>query len=384
MSEMQTITHLKFLHCSDIHLDTAFVGLTEEKSDERRRELRSSFMRLMQYVRDRGVHVVLISGDLFDNRYATNTTAEVLIREFRNCADTVFVIAPGKCDCLRNNPIYTSGRLPDNVHVFTQPGLDRIDIQEHKVTIYGWAFQGEEMSESPLYQKQVDDSSRINIVCGYADLCGSIDSKQCPVSEADLRKFGAEYYALGSRHAASELTRLPDGSIYCYCGSLECTGFEDPGIGGANLILVDLENGELAVDVKRLNFGHLRFVTEKLDITGVDTGNEIINRISRMISDHAYGTNTALRVELEGKIAPDFILPRNLESDAFGLYFFDLIDKTLPLWKTEHYERDMSAAGEVYRQLLPRILSEDEEESLCAARALRVALAALAGKDLDI
>ena len=63
MGEEVKKTHLKFLHCSDIHLDIPFVGLTAEKSEERRRVLRSSFMRMMQYVRDSGINVVLMSGD---------------------------------------------------------------------------------------------------------------------------------------------------------------------------------------------------------------------------------------------------------------------------------------------------------------------------------
>ena len=86
-------TRLKFLHCSDIHLDTPFVGLTAEKNEERRRMLRGSFVKMMQYVREAGINIVLMSGDLFDVEYATNTTAEVLIREFKSCPDTYFVIA---------------------------------------------------------------------------------------------------------------------------------------------------------------------------------------------------------------------------------------------------------------------------------------------------
>ncbi len=383
MSEMKKNTHLRFLHCSDIHLDTPFSGLTAEKSDERRRALRDSFMRTMQYVRDRGVNVVLISGDLFDVRFATNTTAEVLIREFRNCPDTVFIISPGKSDFYRNNPIYTSGRLPANVYVFSEDKLQRFDFEKYNVTVYGWAFCEETLTESPLYEKHVDDPSRINLVCGYADLDGAIDSTCCPISESDLKKFGADYYALGSRHAAGDFVKLGD-SIYSYCGSLECTGFAEPDIGGANLIVVDHNEGELSIDVKRLSFGHLRFVTEQMDITGVDTGNEIISRISRLISDKKYGMDTALRVELVGNIAPDFIVQKNLESDAFGLYFFDLVDKTLPLYGTEHFERDMTASGEVYRKLLPLLESESEEERLTAARAFRIALAALENRESDL
>ena len=383
MAETKKNTHIRFLHCSDIHLDAPFVGLSPEKSDERRRELRSTFMRLMQYVRDRGVNVVLISGDLFNSRYATNQTAETLIREFRNCPETVFIIAPGRSDAYLDNPIYTSGRLPSNVYVFAEDRLSRFDFDEWGVTVYGWAMTGRERMENPLYEKTVDDVSRINIVCGYADLDGEIDSPDCPVSSTDLERFGADYYALGSHHEGSDFAKIGE-SIYSYSGSLECTGFDAPGIGGANLIVVDYKDDELAIDVKRVSFGHLRFVTEQMDIEGVNAQNEIVNRISRRISEKKYGQETALRVELTGKVDPYFPIPQSLESDAFGLYYFDLVDKTLPLYGTDHFLRDMTAAGEVYRQMLPLFESEDEEERLTAARALRVSLLALEGKDLLI
>ena len=65
MSDSVEKKRLKFLHCSDIHLDNPFVGLSGEKSEERRRELRAAFMRLMEFIRESAIDYVLISGDLF-------------------------------------------------------------------------------------------------------------------------------------------------------------------------------------------------------------------------------------------------------------------------------------------------------------------------------
>ena len=91
MSEKTQATVLKFLHCGDIHLDTPFTGLSPEKSDERRIGLRQSFMKMMDYVRGAGVNYVLISGDLFESDCATNSTAELLIREFRNSPESMII-----------------------------------------------------------------------------------------------------------------------------------------------------------------------------------------------------------------------------------------------------------------------------------------------------
>ena len=375
-------TQIKFLHCSDIHLDTPVTGVSEDKINERRRELRSTFLRMTGYIRDREIDYVLISGDLFDNEYVTGTTAEILIREFRSCPDTKFIIAPGKHDSYRDNPIYTSSRLPSNCYVFDSDSLCRFDFEEDRVTVYGWAFMDSTMDENPLYDKHVDDNSKINIVCGYADLDGSPDSDSCPISVNDLKRFGADYYALGSRHEGTDFMNL-DASMYAYSGSLECMGFDDPGIGGTKFISVKYNSGELSIDAKHMLFGHLDFKTERIDITGVDSNNEIINRISRLIGERGYNSETALRVILEGYTEPRFVASRNLDSEAFGLYYFDIIDKTLPLYGTESLKRDMSVKGEVFRSILPLMESEDEEERLTAALAFREALAALEGREIE-
>ena len=108
-----------------------------------------------------------------------------------------------------------------------------------------------------------------------------------------------------------------------------------------------------------------------------------MRRITTLIGEKKYGTETALRVELTGYVDPAFTLPRNFESDAFGLYFFDVIDKTMPLYGTEHFHRDMSAAGEIFRLMREKLESEDEDERLMAAKAFRAGLAALENREID-
>jgi DNA repair exonuclease SbcCD nuclease subunit len=376
-------TRIRFLHCSDVHLDAPFLGISADKSEERRRALRDSFVKMMQYVRETEVNVVLISGDLFDNKFVTNMTTDILVREFRNSPNTEFIIAPGKHDHYNDNPIYTSGRLPKNCHVFMSDTLSRFDFEDFNITVYGWAFLDEKINESPLYDRTVDDSSRVNLVCGYCDLDGEIGTTDCPVSLSELKRFGADYYALGSRHAGGKFLSA-GGSKYSYSGSLESMGFENPGVGGANLITVDYGGGELTIEHKQISFSSLVFQTEEIDVSGINTSNEIINAISSMISKKSYGRETALRVILTGFVDPAFLVPKHIENDAFGLYYFKLIDNTLPLHNVDHLHRDMSVKGEVFRQLYPLLTSDDKEERLVGARAFRAALAALENRDMEI
>ena len=374
---------IRFLHCSDINLDAPYVGLSSDKSEECRRELRSAFTRMMDYVRERAIHYVLISGNLFDTEYATNHTAEVLIREFKNCPDTRFIIAPGKKDHYCENPIYSSGRLPKNCFVFDSEALGRFDFEEDRVTFYGWAFVNSSLKDNPLLDRTVDDSSNINIVCGSCDIDGDVDSSDCPIPKNNLKSFGADYYALGSRHKGTGFVDM-GASMYAYSGSLVCTGFEDDGFGEVLLYTVKYNDGELSIDNKSICFNRTKFVTREIDITGVDTGSEIINRITRIIGDEKFGSDTALRVVLTGYVEPHFNVPKHLEFDAFGLYYFDMVDKTMPLYGTEYLKRDMSMKGEMFRTLLPMLTSENEEERLVAATAFREGLAALENRDIEM
>ena len=101
-----------------------------------------------------------------------------------------------------------------------------------------------------------------------------------------------------------------------------------------------------------------------------------------MISDKKYDSETALKVELVGYVEPRFVVPMNIENDAFGLYYFNVVDKTMPLYGTEKFKRDMTVKGEIFRSLYPKMTSESEEERLLAAKAFKFALAALENREL--
>ena len=108
------------------------------------------------------------------------------------------------------------------------------------------------------------------------------------------------------------------------------------------------------------------------------------NIVSRLVNDKKYGAETALIIEFVGYIEPHFMVPSNLGSDTFGLYSFDMVDKTLPLYGTEHFKRDMSVAGEIFRRMYPMLTSPNENDRLTAARAFRVGLAALENREIDL
>jgi hypothetical protein len=55
---------------------------------------------------------------------------------------------------------------------------------------------------------------------------------------------------------------------------------------------------------------------------------------------------------------------------------------TLPLLDFGELENDISIKGAVFRELLPRLESDDENERKIASMALKYALAALSGDEI--
>ena len=102
-----------------------------------------------------------------------------------------------------------------------------------------------------------------------------------------------------------------------------------------------------------------------------------------MILEEGFGSDTLLRVRLTGRISPETKIDADrLDAKALGVSFLETEDATLPLLDDENLKNDISIRGAFFRELLPLLESENEEERRTAAQALRYGLAALDGNDI--
>ena len=95
------------------------------------------------------------------------------------------------------------------------------------------------------------------------------------------------------------------------------------------------------------------------------------------------GSDTLLRVTLTGAVSPEAQLctEKITESDV-GVFYLELRDETLPVFSSEALKDDLSLKGALFRELLPKLESDDPEVRKTAAEALRYCLAALSGSDV--
>ncbi|MBQ4151002.1 MAG: metallophosphoesterase [Clostridia bacterium] len=370
---------IRIIHFGDLHLDSPFSSLSVDKSEIRRRELRATFTSIMYYAREVAADIVLISGDLFDDAYATAETTELMCKEFAALPDCRFVIAPGNHDPYVRGSFYASKKLPENVCVFHTEGLSRYVFDDINTEVYGWAFCSPSMKDSPLAGKMVEENGRLHLVCGHCDMASPL-STYCPVTKDDVVRFGAHYNAFSHIHKNPELCS-EKGVSWSYSGFVEGRSFDECGKGGIYYIEAKT-SGDFALTVKRQNIARRHYEWDKLDVSGSATINDVAERINELIKEKRYTEETLLRVTLYGSVAPSVENLARLESAQRGLFMLEIDDRTSPTFDSEILEKDMTMRGELFRILLPTLTSGTPEERATASAALKIGLAALEGRNI--
>ena len=372
---------IKILHCADIHLDSPFTGGNIQLSEQRRQELRSSFINMMMYVRDNKVNILLVSGDLFDSNSPSPDTVAMVQREFAAASDTKIIISPGNHDFYFAGSVYEQYEFSHNVHIFKKDTMERFDIDSLGVSVFGYAFTSRVMFNSPFAAMPSIDDQRINIVCAHGEL-GNSSSDNCPISLTDIRDSGVDYVALGHLHTGSEV--MTEGRVrYAYSGSLEGRDFGERGQRGAIIAAMAKSDGIFDMQSKFVRFSKRRYEAIKLDVTGVATNSELVAKLDKAVREEKYGEDTLLRVTIVGEANSALDISNNTFATVSSkLFYMELTNRSVPQVDISSLEHDPTIKGAFYESLLPLFRDTDATQRDIAEKALRYGLAALDGNDI--
>lgn len=232
---------MKLLHASDFHLDSPLSGLSPEKSAQRRGELREVPARLARLAKDGGVDLVLLPGDLFDGDRVYPETVRALVQALEEMAVPVF-IAPGNHDYFHERSPYAAASWPDNVHIFTQSGLQEFEIPDLPCTVHGCAFTAPHREDDPLLGFTAPDDGRLHLLCVHGEV--GLSGSYAPIDPRSLERSGADYAALGHIHAW--VSGKAGTTLWAYPGCPEGRGFDELGPKGALIVSFD-EPAQLAI-----------------------------------------------------------------------------------------------------------------------------------------
>ncbi len=371
---------MKILHTGDLHLDSPFSGLDISHAEARRRELRQTFSSMMAYARTEGIDMVIIAGDLIDSTFVTRETIALLIKEFSSVACPV-IIAPGNHDPADETSIWKKTTFSENVHVFKDNSLSKLDFPHLGCCVYGYAFTSPTENTCKI-NGEVSDKGMINILCAHCDTSAPI-GRYAPTPVAAIRAFGADYAALGHIHTPDSANAALSG-LGAYCGCPEGRDFGECGEKGALIVDIEKIGGTATVKTEKKRFCKKVYRLCELSVEGSASTGEILERIKSFISDFEDRENTLLRIVLTGCVDPSLVINTSaLCEDTLGFFALEVQDSTLPTRNSAALLADRGISGEVFRVLLPALESENEEERSRASLALRYALAALNGEDIS-
>ena len=368
---------MKFIHCADVHLDSPFTSLDVVNAEKRRLSLRSAFASLILSAKTSGCELFVISGDLFDDECITKDTSLELKRHMEAMPSCRFVIAPGNHDPYNSSSPYMLLDWPENVYIFKSPEISYFDFPEINTTVYGYAFISDTMTSPVLENFHVKDESRINILAVHCDLDVK-DSYYCPVTQKQIADSGVDYAALGHIHKGTDI--LSSGNAkYAYSGCLEGRNFGETGIKGA--ICGEIEKG--SVSLKRVRFCSKRYEKIDVDVTGAQSISDCADKIIKTSSE--YGDDTMLRITFTGITSEGFTADAALVRRMLpNVFYIEIADETAPLLNLSFLKEDKTLAGEFYRCLEEKLLSEDENIRKTANDALKYGLRAIKGMEIGL
>ena len=350
---------IKLIHGADLHLDSPFSGLTPEQAAGRRQEQRQLLNRLAELARDRGVDLVLLSGDLLDGRQTYRETAQALARALESLPCPVF-LAPGNHDFYGAHSLYAALDWPKNVHIFTSGAVQRVEIPGLDCVVYGRAFLGPREDHSPLEDFRAERDGRVQIMAIHGR------GEYGPISREEIARSGLDYLALGHIHQASGLQREGD-TFWAYPGCPEGRGFDE--LGDKGVLYVEAEPGTCRAEFVPLC--RRRYQILSVDVTGAEDLAAAVRAV--LPPDTAEDIYRILLTGERGVEALDIEgLTRALAPRFYGLTLRDRTRVQRAVW--DRMEED-TLTGLFLRFMAARCREEPENEIL--QQAVRFGLAAL-------
>ena len=360
---------MRILHAADLHLDSAFAGLAEEKAALLRQESRDILRRMVDWANDHAVDVMLLSGDLFDSDRMYSQTARTLAQALARFRGRIF-LSPGNHDFYAPGSGYDAVDWPENVHIFASRRPQTVLLRSLNASVTGAAFTSAEEWEPFDGASFSGGDAPIRLGVLHGEVTRG-ESKYRAIPPAEIEKTNLTYLALGHVHRCAGVQRAGN-TAYAYPGCLPGRGFDETGDKGFLYGEITPEK----VELEFIPFAPRRYQSVTADITDRDPADAV-----RQALDPDCGQDIC-RVLLTGSRRENFSLSA-LTSELSGLCAaLELTDETYPEEDVWARCGEDSLRGLFLQNLRARYDGADEAEKRQLLQAARFGLAALDNRDL--
>ena len=347
---------IKILHSADWHLDSPFQGKTQEQARALRRSLLQIPGRIAELCRVTQCDMVLLSGDIFDGPY----TAQSLLA-LRSALEEMGVpvfITPGNHDFIGTDSPWLTEKWPENVHIFTKPYLQSVELPDLNCRVWGAGFQS--MDSQPLLEGFRAPEDMVNIGILHGDPTQA-SSPCCPVTQKQVADCRLAYLALGHIHKGGSFTA---GNTLCaWPGCPMGRGYDEQGEKGVYIVTV-----EEKADIRFYPLATPRFYDLELPTEG-SAHRALTNALPAVGNDHFYRITfigesekldlTTLQQDfsqfpnlvLRDKTVPPMDIWRSLGEDSFEGTFFSILRDSME-GQDEDTRKKIQLSARICRQIL--------------------------------
>ena len=324
----------RFLHVSDLHLGRPFGWLPAERRSERRREQLRILERAVSEAIERGVHAILIPGDLFDQEGVdAETLATVVGSTFAVSGCPPVYIAPGNHDpSSETSHTWNARRLrarglawPEHVHVFTEPRWTARAL-EIPPTVRVWgrcAISSVPSLDRPLSPSLLEpvhaaSGNALEVAVFHGSREGECPTGQkvtAPFSDDETRHAPFAYVAVGHCHARSQLQASEGASTgvrMAYAGSAAALDMTEAGAHGALEVRIEFGQRVPHVETEFVPLDSRRVYDLAVDVNGVASADRLDRRLVKALDDAQVSERDLVTVRLVGR------LPRGVRYGAPG------------------------------------------------------------------
>jgi len=368
---------IKILHTADLHLDTSFREMPPNKIGERKADLLDVFKKILEIGQKQKVDFIIIAGDLFDAPMEGSAdTLQIVKDQLSRISPRKIFITPGNHDpCIIGSPYYDTD-WPENVHIFRDNQFETVELDDLGVKIYGIANTKFNDDTDYLKNLKVSDKSVINIVIMHgsyqADWMPEKYSREVafPFTPLDLKKAGADYYALGHYHEFKDIGKENKDMFGCYPGCPEGRGFDEKGEKG----IVLAEISKKSVSIRQIVTCIKKYQTLEFDCTGAKTKEDIVDKIKEGQKEE--WRQLIAKICLYGEYDPGLSVDLEyISGEIRNIFYYVRMatkkDNFYPVYNLEEIESQRNVVGEFVRFIKKQIGEiSDEDEKLKLKHAL--------------
>ena len=351
---------IKILHSADWHLDSPLMLRQPQQAKRLQAALRRIPEQVAALCKQHSCDLLLLSGDIFDGPYAADTLHAV-----KNALEEVAVpvlISPGNHDFVDFQSPWLAEVWPENVHIFTHPVLEALELPELDCTVVGAGYT--KMDCGGLladYTPRHDTRYSIGVLHGDPT---QLNSPYCPVTAEQVRLSGLDYLALGHIHKGGSFR---EGKTLCaWPGCPQGRGYDETGEKGVLLVTLEDSAQSEFIPLNGPRFYDLELSAEQgLGTVLPPVGNDDFYRITLT------GPAEAPDLEMLKGAFPQF---PNLE----------LRDRTTPvreLWSTAG---DDTLEGIYFQLLRDALHTANEQEKQRIRLAARISRQLLDGQEVEL